>query len=72
MLRVRDHGSIARIEVARNERKLLFNETILDSIDKKLKNLGFHYVTMDLLGYRSGSMDEILSHKIIPSTSKIK
>jgi uncharacterized protein len=72
VLRVRDHGSIARIEVNRNERKLLFNEKILDSIDKKLKNLGFNYVTMDLVGYRSGSMDEVLSRKIVPSMSKAK
>jgi uncharacterized protein len=72
VLRVRDHGSIARIEFGRNERKLLFDEKILDSINEKLKSLGFHYVTMDLLGYRSGSMDEVLSHKIVPSMSKIK
>lgn len=73
VLRVRDHGSIARIEFGRNERKLLFDEKILDSINEKLKSLGFHYVTMDLLGYRSGSMDEVLSHKIIPSKhQKIK
>jgi uncharacterized protein len=72
VLRVRDHGSIARIEFGRNERKLLFDEKILDSINEKLKSLGFHYVTMDLLGYRSGSMDEVLSRKIIPGVSKIK
>jgi uncharacterized protein len=73
VLRVRDHGSIARIEFGRNERKLLFDEKILDSINEKLISLGFHYVTMDLLGYRSGSMDEVLSHKIIPNMNgKIK
>jgi len=73
VLRVRDHGSIARIEFGRNERKLLFDEKILDLINEKLKSLGFHYVTMDLLGYRSGSMDEVLSHKIIPSNhEKVK
>ncbi|MCW4043028.1 MAG: ATP-dependent sacrificial sulfur transferase LarE [Candidatus Bathyarchaeota archaeon] len=72
ILRVRDHGSMARIEFGRNERKLLFDEKILDSINEKLKSLGFHYVTMDLLGYRSGSMDEVLSRKIVPSVSKIK
>ena len=38
----------------------------MESIEKKLKALGFSYVTMDLLGYRSGSMDEILTKKIIP------
>ena len=70
VLRVRDHGSIARIELGKDERRLLFNEKKLDSINKKLQSLGFQYVTMDLLGYRSGSMDEILSQKIIPNKQK--
>jgi uncharacterized protein len=65
-LRVRDHGDIARVEVGRNERKLLYNEQLMDTIAGKLKALGFKYVTMDLQGYRSGSMDELLERKIIP------
>ncbi len=59
-LRVRDHGDIARIEVDRQERKLLFDEHSMDAIAKKLRSLGFTYVTMELTGYRSGSMDEAL------------
>jgi uncharacterized protein len=38
----------------------------MESIAKKLKSLGFTYVAMDLLGYRSGSMDEVLKDKIVP------
>jgi uncharacterized protein len=38
----------------------------MDTIAGKLKALGFKYVTMDLQGYRSGSMDELLERKIIP------
>ncbi len=57
-LRVRDHGDIARIEVGRNERHLFFNEELLDRIAGSLRELGFTYVTIDLLGYRSGSMNE--------------
>lgn len=60
-LRVRDHGSIARIEVGRDERRLMFNEEILDAIWSKLRSLGYTYITLDLYGYRSGSLNELLS-----------
>jgi uncharacterized protein len=57
-LRVRVHGTIARIEVHKEEMaKLLDMEAALA---KKLKSIGFSYVTLDLEGYRSGSMDEVL------------
>ncbi len=65
-LRVRSHGNLARIEVGKDERRLLFDEGLMESIAKKLKCLGFTYVAMDLQGYRSGSMDEVLKEKIIP------
>lgn len=65
-LRVRDHGNLARIEVGKDERALLFDGQLMDLIVEKLKDLGFSYVTMDLMGYRSGSMDEVLEKKIIP------
>jgi uncharacterized protein len=60
-LRVRDHGNLARIEVGRNERKLFFDETILETIGNALRDLGFSYVSFDLFGYRTGSMNERLS-----------
>jgi uncharacterized protein len=57
-LRVRVHGTIARIEVHKEEMaKLLDMQTALA---KKLKSIGFSYVTLDIEGYRSGSMDEVL------------
>ena len=56
--RTRHHGDIVRIEVSKDEiDKILFNKTV---IIKKLKKLGFKYITLDLQGYRSGSMDEVL------------
>ncbi|MEM2429176.1 MAG: ATP-dependent sacrificial sulfur transferase LarE [Nitrososphaerales archaeon] len=67
VLRVRDHDGIARIEVGKDERKKLFDEKLMEIIDAKLKELGFKYVTIDLIGYRTGSMDEILFERIIPS-----
>ncbi|MEM3737195.1 MAG: ATP-dependent sacrificial sulfur transferase LarE [Candidatus Bathyarchaeia archaeon] len=59
-LRVRDHGNLARVEVGRDERSLIFNEKILESIANKLHSLGYVYVTVDVDGYRSGSMDGAL------------
>lgn len=55
-LRVRDHNGLARIEVGKNERKLFFDINVMDKIVYELKKLGFKYITMDLEGYRAGSM----------------
>lgn len=60
-VRVRIHNNIARIEVNPNEfEKLLENR---EQIVSSLKEYGFVYVTMDLTGYRTGSMNEILKNK---------
>jgi uncharacterized protein len=56
--RVRMHGSIARIEVLKQDLGDLMAMT--DQIVKTFKTIGFFYVTLDLEGYRSGSMDEVL------------
>jgi uncharacterized protein len=58
-LRVRDHNSFARIEVEKKDIKYLFDTRIANLIIKKLKELGFEYVTIDLQGYRSGSMNRV-------------
>ncbi len=58
IIRVRNHGEIARIEVGKNERKNLLEDSILDRIDKELKELGFKHVALDLSGYSSGSMNK--------------
>mgnify|MGYP003325477220 FL=1 len=58
IIRVRDHNNIARIEVGRNERSLLFDELIMDKIDKELKNIGFKYITLELSGYKSGNLNK--------------
>jgi pyridinium-3,5-biscarboxylic acid mononucleotide sulfurtransferase len=55
-LRVRDHNGLARIEVAKNERPLFLNLEVFDHVSEALKKLGFKYVTIDLEGYRTGSM----------------
>ena len=60
-MRVRIHGNIARIEVLPDEFPKLLDEKVRSEVYSKLKNLGFDYVTMDLAGYRTGSMNETLS-----------
>jgi len=57
-LRVRLHGKIARIELMPEEFEKALN--IRHRIVELLQECGFSYVTLDLKGYRSGSMDEIL------------
>jgi len=63
VVRVRDHNYIARIEVDPQERRKFFNEDIMDRIAYELRKLGYKYVTLDLLGYRSGSLDELIEEK---------
>lgn len=61
-IRVRDHNDLARIEVGRNERALFCNLDALDKLSVELKKLGFKYVTIDLEGYKSGSMLRTLQY----------
>jgi len=60
-LRVRDHGNVARVEVGRSERKLFFDEQLLDKISEALRDLGYAHVALDMTGYRSGSMNGLSS-----------
>ena len=60
--RVRHHDEkTARIEVGKEELSRLLDEELRSSIVGHLKNLGFTYVTLDLQGYRTGSMNEVIS-----------
>ncbi len=59
-LRVRHHESIARLEIPREDFRVITGP-LLDTIVQKLKDLGFTYVTLDLQGFRSGSMNEVLA-----------
>jgi uncharacterized protein len=58
-VRVRDHGEIARIEVGKDERKLLFDQVKLDELDSELKKLGFKHVAIEASGYKTGSLNVI-------------
>ncbi|MCR5384280.1 MAG: ATP-dependent sacrificial sulfur transferase LarE [Saccharofermentans sp.] len=59
-IRVRVHGDIARIEAAPDDIALLTYERTRKEISAELKRLGFKYVTIDIDGYRTGSMNEVL------------
>lgn len=61
--RVRHHGDIARIEVAPDERRLFGDADMMDAIASRLKELGFAYVTLDMEGYRMGSLNQALEKK---------
>ncbi|MDI3480347.1 MAG: pyridinium-3,5-biscarboxylic acid mononucleotide sulfurtransferase [Tepidanaerobacteraceae bacterium] len=58
--RVRSHGDIARIEVQPEDMERFFDRELREDTAAKIKQAGFKYVTLDLLGYRSGSMNEVL------------
>lgn len=58
VLRVRHHNKIARIELKKDEIKRIINNDIMSKIANKFKNLGFLYITLDLEGFRSGSMNK--------------
>jgi uncharacterized protein len=57
-LRVRHHDTIARIEVERSELPRLLEDEVSRVVTEGLRNLGYLYVTVDLQGFRSGSMNE--------------
>jgi uncharacterized protein len=59
-LRVRSHEKLARIEIEPGQFEKLLNEKVREEIVSRLKGLGYTYVTFDLEGFRSGSMNEVL------------
>lgn len=55
--RVRVHGELARIEISRAELEKVFDRKVVAEINEGLTGLGFRFVTLDLAGFRSGSMN---------------
>ncbi|NVM00968.1 MAG: ATP-dependent sacrificial sulfur transferase LarE [Candidatus Helarchaeota archaeon] len=60
VVRVRCYDDLAKIEIGKNEMNKIYSEEIIKEITEYLKSLGFKYVTLDLEGYRSGALDEVL------------
>jgi len=64
-LRVRHHGDLARVEIARTELPRALSMEMLDAITLALKQAGYQYVTLDCSGFRSGSMNAILPADVL-------
>ena len=64
-LRVRHHGELARVEIARAELPRALSLEMLDAITAALKLAGFQYVTLDCGGFRSGSMNAVLPVEVL-------
>ncbi len=59
-VRVRHHGTLARIEIYSEEIERLMDKSLREKVVSQLRKIGYHYVTLDLQGFRSGSMNEVL------------
>ncbi len=59
--RVRHHGDVARIEIAREELATALTLEVFDRISRELKRIGFRFVTLDVDGYRTGALNEVLT-----------
>jgi uncharacterized protein len=68
--RVRHHGEVARIEIARDELEKVLTLDMFDRIAERFKALGFRFVTLDLEGYRTGALNEVLKQSELAENSK--
>lgn len=59
-VRVRHHGDVARIEILTEEFSKLLEKDLREEVYQRFKEFGFQYVSLDLKGYRTGSMNEVL------------
>jgi uncharacterized protein len=66
--RVRHHGDLARIEIAREEMPQMLSAHLFTQISAALKQLGYKFVTLDMEGFRSGSMNSLLPD---PTTASV-
>jgi uncharacterized protein len=69
--RVRHHGEIVRIEISREELQRALDPAMAADFTRIFKELGFKFVTLDLEGFRSGSMNALLpAEKLFPQTAR--
>ncbi|NQT83691.1 ATP-dependent sacrificial sulfur transferase LarE [bacterium] len=59
-VRVRHHGTIARIEVPEEDIRKFADNSLRQDVASKLREIGYAYVSLDLTGYRTGSLNEVL------------
>jgi uncharacterized protein len=65
--RVRHHGDVARIEIAREELPKALTVDMFDVLGREFKRLGFKFVAVDVQGYRTGALNEVLTNIQVPS-----
>lgn len=70
--RVRHHGELARVEIARGELNAALAPELLDRLNAELKSVGYKYVALDCAGFRSGSLNEALDHAIVPAEALLR
>jgi uncharacterized protein len=58
--RVRHHDNLVRLEIAPAEMDRALRREVIDELARRFRELGFQYVTLDLHGYRTGAMNEML------------
>lgn len=63
--RVRHHGELARVEIARAEMPRALSMETLDAITAALRHAGFQYITLDCAGFRSGSLNAVLPAEVL-------
>jgi pyridinium-3,5-biscarboxylic acid mononucleotide sulfurtransferase len=63
--RVRHHGDVARLEVTSDEMPKVLEAGVREAIVRDLKTIGYRYVSLDLQGYRTGSLNEVLPLKAV-------
>lgn len=61
--RVRHHDSLVRLEIAPAEMTQALRVEVIEDLARRFRELGFKYVTLDLQGYRSGAMNEVLGQR---------
>ena len=62
--RVRHHGELARVEIARAEMPRALAMEIMDAVTAALRQAGYQYVTLDTAGFRSGSLNALLPAEV--------
>ncbi|HYR86329.1 MAG TPA: ATP-dependent sacrificial sulfur transferase LarE [Terriglobia bacterium] len=65
--RVRHHGDVARIEIAREELPGALSMDMFDRLGREFRKIGFRFVAIDVNGYRTGALNEVLTRIAIPS-----
>ncbi|HVH70754.1 MAG TPA: hypothetical protein VNB49_06565, partial [Candidatus Dormibacteraeota bacterium] len=69
--RVRIHDNLARVEISPDEMARALSQEMAAAVAERLKVAGFTYVTLDLEGYRQGSLNETLAHSAPPSRKTV-